>query len=124
LTISLFFAWSCAEDVSVESIAHIEVDFVWDLEDPKHSPEIHLQNVPEQTDRLQILFFDATNQWEHGGGTLPYDGSTVITAGAVEGFKGLSSMWGFPKFKVVVEAFDKNGSSIGKGGIVKSPPRQ
>jgi hypothetical protein len=115
----LFFLYGCTEDVSHKGIARIGVDFVWDLEEPGLSPEIHLKNVPKKTARLKILFFDATNNWEHGGGAMPYDGSPIIPAGAVNGFKGLSSMWGFPKFEVTVEALDKDGNSIGKGNIVK-----
>ena len=66
---------------------------------------------------------DATNNWEHGGGTLPYKGKDIIHQGAVKDFKGISSVWGFPKFNVTINAFDINGKLIGKGGITKKPPQ-
>lgn len=121
--IFLLLLCSCSVDnTEKKSIVKINVDFVWDLKHLQRSPEVHLGNTPKGTDRLRIEFFDATNEWEHGGGNILFDGSGTIQAGALEGFKGLSSMWGIPKIELRVAALNKNGQVIGKGQIIKSPP--
>ncbi len=121
----LFFFCGCSKDYTAEGIAKIDIDFVWDLKHLQRSPEVHLENVPEGVDRLRILFFDDTaSDYEHGGGSLPYDGSGIIHAGAFKDFKGLTNLWGIPRIKVTVEAFNKNGELVGKGRITKKPPDQ
>ncbi|WP_319407660.1 hypothetical protein [uncultured Desulfosarcina sp.] len=117
----LLFLYSCSED-SGHNIAKIEVDFVWELEDPQRSPEIHLSNIPNETNFLDFQFFDATNEWEHGGGSVLYNGSSIIPAGTLSEFKGVSSTWGIPKIRLIVKAFNKNNQLIGKGAITKRPP--
>ena len=113
----------CAQDEAAEGLTKIDIDFVWDLEHIARSPEVHLGNVPEGTDRLTIYFFDVTaNDYSHGGGDLPYDGSGIIPAGAFKHFRGLNNMFGIPKIKATVEAFDRNGQLVGRGSIVKKPP--
>lgn len=99
------------------------VDFVWDTNHPGRSPEIHLNSVPEGTTRLDIRFYDATNEWEHGGGSIPYDGSETIPPGVLKGFKGLSSVWGVPKIRLTVRAFNAKGRQIGKGTVIQKPPK-
>jgi hypothetical protein len=89
---SILFA--CSGQDADPNLPRIGIDFVWDLKHPNTSPEIHLKNVPAGVERLDISFWDATNHWEHGGGTVPYDDSGVIRAGAVKGFKGLSTSRG------------------------------
>jgi hypothetical protein len=54
--------------------------------------------------------------------TSPTIGSGIIQAGAVKEFKGLSSLYGFPKIRVTVTAFLENGQVVGKGSITKKPP--
>ena len=115
----LFLFYGCSNS----NTEKIGVDFIYDKDHPRLSPEIHLDRVPSGVDYLEIQFMDATNNWEHGGGTIPYQGKDIIRQGAVKDFKGLSSTWGFPKFNVTVNAFDKNGNLIGKGEITKKPPQ-
>jgi hypothetical protein len=66
---------------------------VWDLKHPQRSPEIHLKNTPKGTKRFHIEFIDATNEWEHGGGSITNDDTGIIRAGTLKEFKGLSSTW-------------------------------
>jgi hypothetical protein len=106
----------------MESNENITVDFVWDLKHPQRSPEIHLKNIPKGTQRFHIEFIDATNEWEHGGESIPNDGTGIIRAGALKAFKGLSSTWGTPKIRLSVAAINTDGHLIGKGEVVKSPP--
>jgi hypothetical protein len=120
--IFLLFLCSCSENSGRESIGNITVDFVWDLKHPQRSPEIHLKNTPKGTKRFHIEFIDATNEWEHGGGSITNDDTGIIRAGALKEFKGLSSTWGTPKIRLSVVAFNKDGHLIGKGEIVKRPP--
>jgi len=118
--LSVYFG--CSKDNTANPITKIDIDFIYDTKNPRRSPEIHLKNVPEGVDHLQILFFDDSNKFEHGGGSLPYDGSGIIQAGAVKEFKGLSSLYGFPKIRITVTAFHENGQVVGKGSIAKKPP--
>ena len=121
----LIFFCGCSKDGSGENTAEIGVDFVWDLKHPNRSPEVHLENVPNGADRIRVLFFRASNEFELGGGSLPYDGSGVIQAGALKRFKGLRVgvvISGYAKTKVTVEAFDKNGQLVGEGTTTKNPP--
>jgi len=120
----LTFLGGCSKEDTDNSVGKIGVDFLFDLKDPKNSPEIHLNYVPPGTARLDVFFFDDTNKWEHGGGSLPYNGSASIPVGAVKGFKGMDSGYGFMKMKVTIKAYNKNGQLIGKGVISKSPPDQ
>jgi hypothetical protein len=123
--IAIVLVWmylGCSKDNTDNPITKIDIDVIYDTKNPRRSPEIHLKNVPEGVNHLQILFFDDSNKWEHGGGNLPYDGSGIIQAGAVKEFKGLSSLYGFPKIRVTVTAFLENGQVVGKGSITKKPP--
>ena len=121
----LFLFYGCSKDNAAEGVTTIGVDFVWDLKHLKRSPEVHLDNVPDGVEHIEVLFFDATaSDFEHGGGSLSYDGSGIIPAGAFNDFKGLTNLWGIPKFKVTVAAFDKSGRLVGKGTITKKPPDQ
>lgn len=118
----LLILCGCSKDTAVNDPAILDVDFIWDLKHPERSPEIHLKNIPQETARLDIAFFDASNEWEHGGGSIAYVGSGSIAAGALKGFKGLSSTWGIPKIRLSVDAFDSNSRLVAKGVITKSPP--
>ena len=121
----MFFCYGCSKDDKTEGTTKIDIDFVWDLNHLARSPEIHMENVPEGIDRLTIYFYDVTaNNYSHGGGSLPYDGSGIIPVNAFKDFKGLTNMFGIPKIKVTVEAFNKNGQLVGKGAITKEPPNQ
>ena len=121
--IFLLLFCSCSPDSGGQRIAEITVDFVWDLKKPQRSPEIHLRNIPTETSFLNLYFFDATNEWEHGGGSVIYNGSGIIPAGTVNEFKGISSTWGVPDVRLTVKAFNKNNQLVGKGDVTKSPPK-
>ena len=121
----LFFLCSCSKADNDDGLAKISIDFVWDLRHLTRSPEIHLENVPEGVDRLTIYFYDVSaNDYSHGGGSMHHDGSGIIQPGAFKDFKGLTTMFGIPKIKLTVEAFNKNGRLAGKGAITKKPPDQ
>ncbi len=121
----LVFFCGCANDDMPEGATKIDVDYVWDLNRLAVSPKIHLANVPEGVDRVTIYFYDITaNNYSHGGGSLSYDGTGIIPVGAFKDFKGMTNMFGVPKIKVTVEAFNKDGQLIGKGEIAKDPPEK
>ena len=119
----LFFLCGCSKDDNADGLAKISIDFVWDLNHLARSPEIHLENVPKGVDRLTIYFYDVSaNDYSHGGGSMHYDGSGSIQSGAFKDFKGLTNMFGIPKIKVTVDAFNKDGQLVGKGATTKIPP--
>ncbi len=125
--------WSCLDDdkakeETAESITEIGIDFVWNIADLNRSPEVHLKNVPEGVDRIEINFFcDLLHEphIERGGGSLPYDGSGIIPAGKINPFSTPMSFMGtILKMRAIVKAFDKDGQLVGNGTITKKPPNQ
>ncbi len=122
LTVILFLCGGCSGNGPGNDIERIRVDFIWELGHSHRSPEIHLHSVPSGTERLDIQFYDATNEWEHGGGSILYDGSETIPSGALKDFKGLSSVWGRPKIRLTVSAFNSKNGLIGKGTVTQKPP--
>jgi hypothetical protein len=112
-----FVIFGCSEDYS--NLPQISVDFVW-LKDQicfdKRSPEITLENVPDNTKLFKIKMKDIDNNYGHGGGTFEYDGSNIIPVGALKNYEGPCPLnpW-TPRFEMRVKAIDENGDVIGFG---------
>ena len=83
--IVFFMISCCSEDYS--NLPQISVDFIW-LKDQicfdKRSPEITLENVPDNTKLFKVKMKDIDNRYGHGGGTFEYDGSNLIPVGALK----------------------------------------
>ena len=127
--LGLIFFYGCAKDDTGEDIAEIGIDFVWDPEHIDRSPEVHLKNVPEGVDHIEINYYcDEMHDphRERGGGSLPYDDSGIIPAGAFNSFSApRSNMMGILlKIRASVKAFSKDGQLVGKGTITKKPPNR
>ena len=123
LIISFVF-FGCSEDYS--NLPQISVDFNW-LSDQicfdKRSPEITLENVPDNTKLFKIKMVDIDNRYGHGGGTFKYDGSNIIPVGALKNYEGPCPLnpW-TPRFEMRVKAIDENGDVIGFGSKTKKYP--
>ena len=124
----LIFLCGCPKDDTAKGIAEIGIDFDWDLENLNRSPEVRLQNVPQEADHLAINFFCDTMHDPHrdrGGGNLPYDGSGFIPAGTFDNFSVPKGLMGIVlETRATVKAFYKGGRLVGKGTITSIPPNQ
>ena len=124
----IIFFFGCSKNDRDDGSAEISIDFVYDIEHLNRSPEVHLKNVPAETDNIEInficdLLLEPNN--ERGGGSLPYDGSGIIPAGTFNPFHvPISHMGTILKLKATVEAFDKDSKLVGKGTVTQKPPNQ
>jgi phosphatidylethanolamine-binding protein (PEBP) family uncharacterized protein len=114
----------CSEDYS--NLPQMSVDFVW-LTDQicfnKRSPEITLQNVPDDTKLFKIKMVDIDNRYGHGGGTYNYDGLNLIPVAVLKNYEGPgppSSM--NPRYEIRVKAIDEKGKVIAFGKKFKKYP--
>jgi phosphatidylethanolamine-binding protein (PEBP) family uncharacterized protein len=114
----------CSEDYT--NLPQISVDFIWlkgQVCFDERSPEITLKNVPNNTKLFKIKMVDIDNRYNHGGGTVTYDGSDRIPVGALKNYKGpcpLSTM--NPRYEIRVKAIDENDKVIAFGKKFKKYP--
>jgi len=81
------------------------------------SPEITVTNIPAATKKLKVSLRDNdVPTWDHGGGTVAYDGSGVIPAGALKGgYNGPCPPGGSHNYVFTVQAMDAEGVIVGSG---------
>ena len=114
----------CSKDNS--DLPQISVDFTW-LRDQvcfdERSPETSLKNVPDSTELLKFKMVDMDNRYNHGGGSVTYDGSDRIPVGALKNYRGPCPMMNMnPRYELRVKAIDKNGKVIAFGKKYKTYP--
>jgi hypothetical protein len=114
----------CTSDYS--DLPQVSVDFKW-LTDQicfdKRSPEIILKNVPGSTKSLKVKMVDIDNRYNHGGGTVSYDGSDRIPVGALKNYEGPCPPMNMnPRYEIRVKAIDDNGNVIAFGKTYKIYP--
>jgi phosphatidylethanolamine-binding protein (PEBP) family uncharacterized protein len=113
----------CSKDYS--DLPQISVDFKWPEGNTyETSPELRLQNVPDNTKSFKIKMYDLDNSYNHGGGTVGNDGSNVIVEGALKNYEGPYPPGSMrPRYEISVKALDENGKVIAFGKkIRKFPP--
>ena len=79
------------------------------------SPEIRLTGIPEGTKKLRVDVVDTTVSYDHGGGTVSYDGVNVIPAGKLSSFRGPCPPSGVHQYSMTVDAIDASGVIIARG---------
>jgi hypothetical protein len=81
------------------------------------SPKITVTNVPAGTNKLKVVLVDRdVPTWNHGGGTVPFTGSGVISEGALKsGYNGPCPPSGSHTYEFKVKAIDAQGVIIGMG---------
>jgi phosphatidylethanolamine-binding protein (PEBP) family uncharacterized protein len=125
--IALFAAfcllWACSEKPA--DLPVIAVDFSW----PEHqkcfderSPEIRVDGVPESARRLQIQMRDLDNRYDHGGGSVPWEGAATIPEGTLDKYRGPCPSYGSPRYQITVKALDETGVAVALGRKTRRYP--
>jgi len=120
------FLFGCVSAKVSPNAVDLKVNFKWTKASncSNKSPKIVVSNIPKGTKSLKVKLedFDAPT-WNHGGGTVPYNGSGVIKAGALtNGYNGPCPPSGSHSYQFTVHAIDKDGIIIGIGKAVKKFP--
>ncbi len=75
----MFFYTTGFEKVS-KSVVGLTIDFSWDGMSPYgwRNPKIIINNLPAQTKFIKLHMYEHYYHWDHGKGTFPYTGSSII----------------------------------------------
>lgn len=98
--------------------APLEVSFRWTEANicTAFSPRIEVVGVPPGTAYLRVKLTDLNvPAYPHGGGTVPYRGSSIIPAGALNRYRGPCPPEGRHDYRLTVEALDPESRVIGRG---------
>ena len=123
---SVLLLSGCATTQVSPDAVELTVDFAWQPSDrcASRSPEIRVANIPATTKTLYVKLRDRdVPNWNHGGGTVPYDGSGVIPAGALQnGYNGPCPPSGSHRYEFRVHAIDAAGVVVGIGKQTRNFP--
>jgi phosphatidylethanolamine-binding protein (PEBP) family uncharacterized protein len=91
LVSALLLLAGCVAANRASNFQTLTVSFEWrgnagSLSSP--NPEIRVSGVPAGTAFLQVRMKDLDYPHNHGGGTVPYDGSGAIPVGALQSYDG------------------------------------
>ncbi len=116
---SMLLTAGCATTQVSSDAVDLTVDFAWQPSDrcSRRSPEIRVANIPAATKTLYVKLKDRdVPNWNHGGGTMAYDGSGLIPAGALKnGYNGPCPPSGSHRYEFTVQAIDAAGVVVGIG---------
>ena len=116
---SILLAAGCATTQVSPDAVDLTVDFAWQPSDrcSARSPQIRVVNIPAGTKTLSVKLKDRdVPTWNHGGGTVTYDGSDIIPAGALKsGYNGPCPPSGSHRYEFTVQATDATGVVVGIG---------
>ena len=124
MTALVLLTVGCAKNpnriVIPKNAVELEVDFSWKgVRACTHeSPEIRVTRIPDGTAELQVRLADLNlPAYNNGGGSVEYDGSGIIPAGALKvGYNGPCTPPGSRhKYEFSVIARNANGEIIGFG---------
>jgi len=124
------FAFSCSREEVDPKLPKMEIDFSWPIDQKcfdTRSPEISIKKVPKETRSLSIILCDLSNRYDHGGGSINFQGKSIIPEGAVKGnYEGpCPPGWGTsPDYELTVKAIDEKGNILGIGKKVKTYPSE
>ncbi|WP_417824148.1 hypothetical protein [Thalassospira lucentensis] len=118
---------ACQTTKEAENMAELGVDFNW--ADTKacssKPPKISVTGIPASTKTLNVKLKDLNvPTYNHGGGTVDYNGGDLIPAGAFN-YKGPCPPSGSHDYRFTVEAISADGQMIlGRGANTKAfPPK-
>ena len=115
----VLLALGCATTPVSPDAVELAVDFEWQPSDrcSRRSPEIRVNNIPPATQTLLVNLKDRdVPTWNHGGGTVAYEGPGIIPAGALtNGYNGPCPPSGTHRYVFAVQAIDATGTIVGIG---------
>lgn len=119
LAICLFtLTTACVTAKVAPNAANLQVDYSWTKANScsSVSPPIKVSGIPSTTKELKVTLtdFDAPN-YNHGGGTVKYEGSGTIPAGALKNYTGPCPPSGTHSYAIKVDAVDAAGVIVGSG---------
>jgi phosphatidylethanolamine-binding protein (PEBP) family uncharacterized protein len=118
--------FGCATAQVSPDAVELPVDFAWQASDrcSGQSPAIQVHNIPAATKTLYVKLKDLdVPNWNHGGGTVAYDGSGLIPVGALQnGYNGPCPPSGSHRYQFTVKAIDAAGVIIGTGQQTRNFP--
>jgi hypothetical protein len=97
----------------------MQVEFTWTTDDEcsEVSPEIKVTGIPGTTKTLKVSLTDLDSpDFPHGGGSVRYDGSNIIPAGALNEYFGPCPPFDDQhNYSINVDAIDESGAIVGSG---------
>jgi hypothetical protein len=109
---------SCASAPVAPNAVNLQVDFTWTSQHrcSSVSPEIRVSGIPQATKELKVSLTDRdVPTFNHGGGVVKYQGSSVIPAGALKNYTGPCPPSGQHSYSIKVQAIDASGTIVGSG---------
>ncbi len=109
---------ACVTTQVAPNAASLQVKFKWTSAHKCSpvSPEIRVTGIPSTTKKLKVIMIDLDKpDFNHGGGTIKYDGSKVIRAGALKRYTGPCPPSGRHRYSIKVDAMDASGVIVGSG---------
>ena len=123
LLIIFFLGCENEEMVSPDAVK-LSVKFSWKgiVMCDHGNPEIHLANVPEQTEFIKIHMFDHVYNDDHGQGIVHYNKDNIIAKGQFKKIQGPCPTGAPGLYEITVKALDQNKVIIGTGSMERSYP--
>jgi len=103
------------------NFARLQVDYNWTSANrcSFFSQEIKVSGIPPGTRQLNVTLTDLNfPSFNHGGGTVKYEGSNLIRASALQYFYGPCPPTCCNTYSIKVNAIDEFGSIVGSGEMI------
>jgi len=115
----------CATEKVAPNAVTLGVEYSWKgiTNCSNISPAIKVTGFPKATKNFSVRLVDVNvPTMNHGGGTIPNDGSGMIPSGAFDAYVGPCLTGSTHRFQFIVKALDEQGTVIGQGSATQSFP--
>jgi phosphatidylethanolamine-binding protein (PEBP) family uncharacterized protein len=122
ILLCLVLPTACNMPKTAPDAVKLQVDYDWTKANvcTGFSPEIKVSGIPPTTKQLKVSVTDLNYlTYDHGGGTVKYEGSNIIPAGALKDFVGPCPPSDPHQYSIRVDAIDASGVIIGFGEKTK-----
>jgi len=126
IVLTVLLVMGCAGAEVAPDAVELGVDFSWKgvKKCSLISPRIRVSNIPVGTVTLAVKLKDLdVPGWNHGGGTVAYNGNGTLQPGALDNrYNGPCSPSGSHRYQFSVRAINAEGVVIGMGKSMKMFP--